>query len=213
MSASGSTDLFAAGRTAWELARLAFAGRGFFVPARTLQPGFVRVPYTFGESEDDRRRRLVAVGASIDEGKRQTTEDTEDTEAEEKGRVRTSIRRTPSPPAFVCSVSSVVNHPIVPTPVGEAQGLDTIQFFAACRIACPAAHIVADLELLGHKLGQLCLSFGADAILGSIVDQRELRLGPRAGSNELTRDEAAQLLRASGFEPCAGLPEGKARQP
>ncbi len=104
---------------------------------------------------------------------------------------------------------TVVNHPIVPTPVGEPQGLDTIAFFAAGRSAFPAAHIVVDLELLGHKLGQLCLSFGADAIVGMIVDQRALRLGERAGSNELTRDEAAQLLRASGFEPCEGLPEGR----
>lgn len=108
---------------------------------------------------------------------------------------------------------SVVNHPIVPTPVGEPQGLDTIAFFAACRSVLPAAHIVVDLELLGQKLGQLCLSFGADAIVGTIVDQRALRLGERAGSNELTHDEAAQLLRASGFEPCAGLPKERAREP
>lgn len=108
---------------------------------------------------------------------------------------------------------SVVKLPILPTPVGEPQGLDTIAFFAACRSVFPAAHIVVDLELLGHKLGQLCLSFGADAIVGTIVDQRALRLGERAGSNELTHDEAAQLLRASGFEPCAGLPEEKAREP
>ena len=102
---------------------------------------------------------------------------------------------------------------IIPTPVGEAQGLDTIGFFADCRRAFPQAHIIADLELLGHKLGQLCLAFGADAIVGTIVDQRALRLGERAGSHELTRDEAAQLLRASGFEPCAGLPQAGARQP
>jgi len=100
-------------------------------------------------------------------------------------------------------------HPIVPTPVGEAQGLDTIQFFATCRVACPSAHLVVDLELLGHKLGQLCLSFGADALMGPIVSQRAPRLGERASSNELTREEAAQLLRASGFAPYERLAEGK----
>lgn len=98
---------------------------------------------------------------------------------------------------------------IVPSPEGEAQGLDTIQFFAACRLACPSAHVLVDLELLGHKLGQLCLSFGADEIMGAIMKQRELRLGARASSNEITRDEAALLLRASGFVPCERLADGK----
>jgi hypothetical protein len=98
---------------------------------------------------------------------------------------------------------------IAPVPVGEAQGLDTIQFVAACRLACPAAHLVVDVELLGHQLGQLCLSFGADEIMGPIVNQRALRLGALATSKELTRDEGAQLLRASGFVPCERLSEGK----
>ncbi len=100
---------------------------------------------------------------------------------------------------------------IMPVPVGEPQGLDTIAFFAACRLACPGAHLVVDLERFGHKLGQLCLSFGADEIVGPIVERRELRLGPRAGSKELTRDEAAQLLRAAGFAPCERLPDGGTR--
>jgi hypothetical protein len=165
ITGAAKADIFGPGREALALAHAAFGERGFFVPARALPAGFVRVPYTFGESEEARRARLAAL--------------------------------------------SVVNHPLVPTPVDEAQGLDTIAFFAACRIAFPCAHIVVDLELLGHKLGQLCLSFGADALVGSVVDQRALRLGERAGSKELTRDEAARLLRASGFEPCEGLPEGK----
>jgi hypothetical protein len=98
---------------------------------------------------------------------------------------------------------------VMPLPVGEAQGLDTLAFFAACRAACARAHVVVDLESFGHKLGQLCLSFGADEILGSIVGQRALRLGERASSNEITRDEATLLVRASGLVPCERLPDGK----
>ncbi len=97
--------------------------------------------------------------------------------------------------------------------MGEPQGLDTIGFFAACRIAVPNAHVVVDLERLGHKLGQLCLSFGADTLVGTIVKQRELRLGPRASSNELTRDEAVRLMRAAGFVACELLPGGEVRAP
>jgi hypothetical protein len=168
-----SADIFSTGREALAAARAAFEGRGFYVSAHVLPVGFVRVPYTFGEPEEDRRARLAGLAASLGDGKRET-------------------------------------HSIVPTPVGEAQGLDTVGFFAACRMALPSAHIVVDLELLGHKLGQLCLSFGADELMGSIVNQRALRLGERASSNELTREEAAQLLRASGFAPCERLAEGKA---
>jgi hypothetical protein len=36
-----------------------------------------------------------------------------------------------------------------------------------------------------------------------------LRLGERASSNEVTRDEAALLVRGSGFVPCERLPDGK----
>jgi hypothetical protein len=169
-----SADIFSTGRKALAAARAAFEGRGLYVSAHTLPAGFVCVPYTFGEPEEDRRERLAALAGTLGDGKSQT-------------------------------------QPMVPTPVGEAQGLDTIQFFAACRMACPSAHLVVDLELLGHKLGQLCLSFGADEIMGPIVNQRALRLGERASSNELTREEAAQLLRASGFAPCERLAEGKAR--
>ena len=113
----------------------------------------------------------------------------------------------------LAALSSVVNSVdgVVPVPMGEVQGLDTIAFFAACRMACPHAHLVADLERFGLKLGQLCLAFGADEIMGPIVDQREPRLGVRVHSNELTRDEAAQLLRAAGFLPCERLPEGEVR--
>jgi 2-iminoacetate synthase ThiH len=69
--------------------------------------------------------------------------------------------------------------------------------------------VVVDLDVFGHKLGQLCLSFGADEIFGSIVGQRALRLGDHASSKALTRDEAALLLRASAFTPCERLSEGK----
>ncbi len=97
---------------------------------------------------------------------------------------------------------------IVPVPLGEVQGLDTLAFFALCRQEAEKKHVIADFERFGHKLGQLCLSFGADEILGSIVGQRALRLGERASSNEITRDEAVLLVRAAGFVPCERLPDG-----
>jgi hypothetical protein len=98
---------------------------------------------------------------------------------------------------------------VVPVPLGDAQGLDTLQFFASCRAKLPQAHVIAEVELLGTKLGQLCLSFGADELWGAISAQRALRLGEHASSHALTRDEAALLVRAAGFVPCERLADGK----
>jgi hypothetical protein len=96
----------------------------------------------------------------------------------------------------------------MPVPTAPAQGLHALVFFAGCRQAAGRAHLVVDLDAFGHKLGQLCLSFGADEILGPIVVRRALRLGEHAASSDITRDEAAQLLRAAGFLPCERLPDG-----
>jgi hypothetical protein len=215
MSLAANADIFAPGSRALTLARDAWAGRGFFTSVRrqladgtwlgaadapdlaTL--GLIEIPYTFGEPEELRRDRLVEIAQRAGF----TTEGTENTE---KGRAQIPDPENLSPPVSVASVFSVV-----PIPVGEPQGLDTITFFADCRMALPGAHVVVDLERLGLKLGQLCLSFGADTLVGTIVNQRELRLGARATSNELTREEAARLLRASGFAPCEGLPGGEVR--
>ena len=184
MSPAAEHDIFGPGARALGLARQAFGGRGFFTAVRRRQPDGTWLGSA--DAVDLEARGLVQIPYTFGE-------------PEEDRRAR---------------LASVVAAPasLVPTPVGEPQGLDTIVFFAACRLAFPAAHVVADLEVLGHKLGQLCLSFGADELMGSIVPQREPRLGARAASQELTRDEAAALLRAAGFAPCERLPDGKVRE-
>jgi len=97
---------------------------------------------------------------------------------------------------------------VLPTPVGEAMGLDTLDLFAACRAACPAAHVVVDLALLGFKLGQLCLAFGADELFGPIGAARALRLGENSGSPVITVKEAADLVAAAGLLPRRRLADG-----
>jgi hypothetical protein len=197
-------DLFGAGGLALALARQAFGGRGCFAAVRRRRDDgswsgpegaialesrrLESVPYACGEPMSVRQQRLDAVRATV--ALRGTVESTEGREGAE------------GPSGF---------DGIRPVPVGEPQGLDTLAFFAACRLACPQAHLVADLEILGLKLGPLCLSFGADEIMGAIVERRELRLGARVGSKELTRDEAAQLLLAAGFAPSERLPDGGVR--
>jgi len=168
-----STDIYSSGRDAAAAARAAFGGRGHYRAVRRRMPDGTWVgPHG---AVDLAVLGLVSVPYAFGEPAHERDQ-----------RLRALPEGAPG---------------IVPTPVGEPQGLDTLEFFAACRLARPGTHLVADLELLGHKLGQLCLSFGADELIGSIVEQRELRLGPRASSKDLTRKEAERMLVAAGLDP------------
>jgi hypothetical protein len=219
-------DLFDMGRDALAAARAAFAGRAFFVSARRLQPdgswlGPGEAPLAM--VDEDALAGLGGLSAVRQRGANTvlcTLAGAVAHEACERG-MRPLVRipfaageSIDARSARLVQLGELAHRVpgidgVLPSPVGEAQGLDTLQFFAACRMTCPAMHVLVDLELLGHKLGQLCLSFGADEIFGSIVGQRALRLGAHASSTAITRDEAALLLRASGFTPCERLPEGK----
>jgi hypothetical protein len=226
MNSEQDSDLFELGRAALAAARAAFGGRAFFVGARRLQPdGSWSGPReaVCAAVEEEDLAGLGGLPAAARGGVNTVLCGPAGAVAREAiGLGMRCLIRVP----FAAGESSSVRGArlreigellrqmptvdgIVPMPVGEALGLDTIHFFAACRMTCPTGHVVVDLERLGHKLGQLCLSFGADEVLGPIVNQRALRLGAHASSNEITRDEAALLLRASGFVPCERLPEGK----
>jgi hypothetical protein len=217
-------DLYAMGRDALAAARAAFAGRGFFVSARRLQVdgswlGPPEAPLALVEEEAWAGGLVAArkLGANTVACSLEGASVREAVDLGMRCLVHVPYAAGESPDVRrvrLLQLGELVQHVpgidgILPTPVGEAQGLDTLEFFAACRVTCPALHVVADLDIFGHKLGQLCLSFGADEIVGSIVGQRVLRLGEHASSKALTRDEAALLLRASAFTPCERLSEGK----
>jgi hypothetical protein len=102
---------------------------------------------------------------------------------------------------------------VVPTPEDDCLGLATLMFFARCRLALPKVpHVLVDLDLLGPKLGQLALAFGADELCGPIVAERALRLGDNAGSRAITRGEAAQLLRGAGLRACERVAGGALKE-
>jgi hypothetical protein len=90
---------------------------------------------------------------------------------------------------------------VLPTPEGEALGLDTLRFVALCRIRLRVPHVVVDFARLGHRLAQMALGFGADELFGPIVSERALRLGENSGNPALTRKEAATLIRGAGLVP------------
>jgi len=98
---------------------------------------------------------------------------------------------------------------VMPAPVGEPYGLDTLRFFALCRLALPQIpHLLADVTALGPRLAQMAFGFGADELHGPIVAERGLRLGANANNPALTRKEAAVLIRGAGLAACERLADG-----
>lgn len=97
---------------------------------------------------------------------------------------------------------------VLPTPEdgSEPEGLDTLHLTASCRLALPAiGHVIADVPVLGPRLAQMALGFGADELFGPIVSERALRLGDNARNPAMTRKEAAILIRGAGLSPCERL--------
>lgn len=90
-------------------------------------------------------------------------------------------------------------HGVLPTPIGEAFGLDTLMFFAQCRTQLDVPHVVADFARLGHRLAQMALAFGASELHGPIVSERALRLGDNANNPSMTRKEVIVFIQGAGL--------------
>jgi hypothetical protein len=91
---------------------------------------------------------------------------------------------------------------VMPTPVGEPEGIDTLRVVAALRLELPALpHLVLDVAALGPRLAQMALGFGGDELWAPIVSERALRLGGNANNPAMTRKEAGVLIRGAGLRP------------
>ncbi|GFK95886.1 Aminodeoxyfutalosine synthase [Fundidesulfovibrio magnetotacticus] len=105
---------------------------------------------------------------------------------------------------FVCFIPL----PYLPgnNPLGaEAQGpqaMDVLRTVAVSRLMLDNfPHIKAYWVMLGLKLAQLCLSWGADDLDGTVVEEK---IGHEAGSESsqaLTTAQLEEAIRASGFTP------------
>jgi hypothetical protein len=91
---------------------------------------------------------------------------------------------------------------VMPTPLGEAEGIDTLRVVAALRLDLPSIpHLVLDVAALGPRLAQMALGFGGDELWAPIVSERALRLGGNANNPSMTRKEACILIRGAGLRP------------
>jgi hypothetical protein len=91
---------------------------------------------------------------------------------------------------------------VMPSPVGEPEGLDTLRVVATLRLDLPEIpHLVLDVAALGPRLAQMALGFGGDELWAPIVSERALRLGANANNPAMTRKEATVLIRGAGLRP------------
>lgn len=91
---------------------------------------------------------------------------------------------------------------VLPTPEGEAEGIDTLHLFATLRLELTEIpHLALDVAALGPRLAQMALGFGADELWAPIVSERALRLGGNANNPAMTRKEACVLIRGAALAP------------
>ena len=177
-AASQSPDLFVLGRAAQAAARAATGGRGFFACNTFVATSLPMLTEATGRGLRGLLRLAVPAEESVQQQERRLAALAE------------QVR------------GGLVLDGVVPTPEEDCLGLATLLFVARCRLALAAVpHVLVDLDRLGPKLGQLALGFGADELCGPIVAERALRLGDNASSRDITRAEAAKLLRGAGMRP------------
>jgi hypothetical protein len=81
-------------------------------------------------------------------------------------------------------------------------GLLRLHLIAAARLALPLSiRVEARHDLLGVRLAQVALDFGADTLAGPIDAGRHLPLAGVPRPSETSRDALAMLIRQAGLDP------------
>lgn len=81
-------------------------------------------------------------------------------------------------------------------------GFDDLKNLAVARLLLDNfPHIKAFWIMIGPKIAQLSLSFGADDIDGTVIEERITHMAGAQTAQGLTRDELHHLIREAGREP------------
>lgn len=228
-SSEASADLLDLGRAAAEQARRGQGGRGTFACWRRLQPdgtwrGEAAAACAWVEETDLQAVGGIAGARALGANVLLGTSLPLLAQAQSQGLrgiLRVSVSADESPEDQLRRLKRLheqmnVGLPVdgvAPTPDESTLGIATLTLVACCRLSLPqVSHVMVDLERLGPKLGQLCLGFGADELFGPIVGERPPRLGDHAGSREITRHEAAQLLRGAGLRAFERVGRGQTQE-
>ncbi len=86
--------------------------------------------------------------------------------------------------------------------VSPTTGLDDLRVIAASRLLLDNfPHIKAYWVMLGEKLAQVALSFGADDLDGTIIEERITHSAGATTARGLTESHLRRLIGAAGFRP------------
>jgi aminodeoxyfutalosine synthase len=84
----------------------------------------------------------------------------------------------------------------------ETTGFDDLKNLAVARLLLDNfPHIKAFWIMIGPKIAQLALSFGADDIDGTVIEERITHMAGAQTAQGLTRQELHHLIREAGREP------------
>ncbi len=80
--------------------------------------------------------------------------------------------------------------------------MDDLKTIAAARLILDNVdHIKAYWVMIGEKLAQVALSFGADDLDGTIIEERITHTAGASSAKGLSRDQMEEMIRSAGHEP------------
>jgi aminodeoxyfutalosine synthase len=86
--------------------------------------------------------------------------------------------------------------------ISPTSGLDDLRVVAASRLLLDNfPHIKAYWVMLGPKMAQVALNFGADDLDGTIVEERITHMAGGTTAQGLTEVQLRGMIQAAGFEP------------
>ncbi len=86
--------------------------------------------------------------------------------------------------------------------ISPTSGLDDLRVVAASRLLLDNfPHIKAYWVMLGPKMAQVALNFGADDLDGTIVEERITHMAGGTTAQGLSERQLRQMILAAGFEP------------
>lgn len=86
--------------------------------------------------------------------------------------------------------------------ISQTDGVDDLKNIAISRLMLDNfPHIKAYWVMLGQKVAQIALSFGADDLDGTILEEKITHMAGAETSQAMSRGEIERLIRNAGFEP------------
>lgn len=86
--------------------------------------------------------------------------------------------------------------------IPRTTAFDDLKTIAAARLILDNfEHIKAYWVMIGEKLAQVALAYGADDLDGTIIEEKITHMAGATSAKGLTRQQMQEMIRAAGFEP------------